>query len=211
MRWQMLPNTDADVPTDCYCGLVCLRPLSWAAVIAFPVGWEVGVAVVGNRDDDAADWLRADGADVVRWAGKTPVGLLSGGSGSGGDIQFVGYDHHQIGEEQINVLLDLKKCNRLSLSGCQFADKAGLSKLAKMHSLDALTLRDCGIVDADLPMLLKFKQVNYLSLRGNPITDGEIDILGQMKWLKGLDLNGTELTEKGLAALRDKLPNTYIE
>ena len=76
------------------------------------------------------------------------------------------------------------------------------SKLGKLSKLENLNLRNCALIDEDMPFLAKLTELKQLDLSDNPVSSLALDHLANPQQLRLLKLSGSNLNRSALPQLR---------
>jgi serine/threonine protein kinase len=123
------------------------------------------------------------------------------------DIKGLGQDHPDVPPGAFRPLSQLEGLNLF------YADqlKSVLGELPRLSALKQLGLAGLGIGNEDLAALRVLGRLEILNLSGNAtIDDGGVDSLKGFTTLKELRLEQTRVSDKGLALLREALPDCKI-
>ncbi len=138
---------------------------------------------------------------VPRW--------LVPGDGFVDAVYIAGCDDELL-DHKLACLRSFKHLRWISLAHVRITD-ATLEHLAGLSSLEWLDLKDTPITDAGLRHLHRVARLKSLDLGNTLVTDASLPQLAMLKRLKKLDLRGTRVTCRGLALLRNQLPEARIE
>jgi internalin A len=106
-------------------------------------------------------------------------------------------------------LARLKSLQALSLRGTQVTDK-GLKELAGLKNLICLDLGNTPVTNAGLKELAALKSLRSLDVQDTKVTDAGLKELAGLTNLQTLSLFGAKVTEAGISALQKDLPRCNI-
>lgn len=108
----------------------------------------------------------------------------------------------QIGDRQIEQLVQLKGLKWLALSGTALTD-AGVEQLALLPELERLWLSQTAVTDRGMLFLAACPTLTHLALEGTPMSDRGLATVAKLPRLKFLSLGSPYLTSEGLSALAE--------
>lgn len=110
------------------------------------------------------------------------------------------------------ALADAVKLQELSVThtGSGSLSAKGIKALQGLHNLNNLYLSFTHISDAEVVAIAKIASLEGLSLWGCPVTDASVEELAKLKSLKRLIVIATAISESGLERLRLALPNCEV-
>jgi hypothetical protein len=117
-----------------------------------------------------------------------------------------------IGRTQITslkFLSNLKELRELQLIGTRVSESE-LNLLTKLTQLNRLLLQGMQLTDTGLQHLSQLSNLQTLFISGRGITDTGLEHLHRLSLLRRLVLTGTNATVRGVAALKQVLPETQI-
>jgi hypothetical protein len=85
-----------------------------------------------------------------------------------------------------------------------------LPKFLDAH-LEALSLRDSQVTDADLSTLVGLTHLHWPDLSGTGITNDGLRVMNEMPSLKMVIVKRTQVTDAGIADLRHTMPGLTVE
>jgi internalin A len=153
-----------------------------AAVIA--LAGSAGVRAASLPDSNVADWIQAQGGDVVR--------------DKDGRIVEVSLARTWATDNDLEHILGLKDLKRLNLA-LTYVSNRGIERLQKLDQLEDLNLYAAEfITDAATSYLRANKRLRRLNLRGTDVTDTSLEYLSALTGLKSLDISQTQISDVGL-------------
>ncbi|HVJ85435.1 MAG TPA: hypothetical protein VM452_07305, partial [Caulifigura sp.] len=126
------------------------------------------------------------------------------------DLKILNLSGSRISDEGLAKLAPLKRLKFLYLFKTEITD-AGVAHLKELPRLEVLCLDQTLITDAGVKSLEALPRLEKLHVHSRvPITDGVIDSLSKHVRLFELKVGGPGFTEKGIARLREVLPNCTV-
>ena len=126
-------------------------------------------------------------------------------------IVYVQFGDSKFSDEELQQLLPLSSnISWLDIGESQITND-GMNHLSKFRNLERLHLDNTSITDEGIEKLVFLNNLTYLNLYGTDISDLSLESISQMKSLKSLYLWNTKVTKKGVAQLREQLPDLNIE
>lgn len=116
----------------------------------------------------------------------------------------------KIGDDGLRHINRLPELRMLYLTGTKITDQ-GAGQLVILKKLQALQLADTKISDHGAAYLAGLSELEFLSLRGTDVGDDCVAVLSKLKRLKRVDLTDTRMTAEGIQALKDALPDCFVE
>lgn len=112
----------------------------------------------------------------------------------------------EVDDQHMEVIGQMKQLEALNLASSVFTD-VGVEHIAGLDNLVVLHINNCrNITDEALRSIAKLPSLQYLSLQDTNITDEGLKYLHAMPRLINLLLIGTKRTQQGIQLLRDSLP-----
>lgn len=175
-------------------------------------GW--GYSKAASARDDVVfrigsdDRLDPAGAPVTLL--DIPGSLEFSGSYRPGRLTAVSLEGWDISDTDLLPFNTLTHLQSLKLSGTQVST-TGLSHLTDLPQLQILELDSCPqLSDAALVHVAKIRSLQTLSLRDTPITDAGVEHLTSLKKLRALSIGNSLITQAGVAKLQQALPNCAV-
>ncbi len=110
----------------------------------------------------------------------------------------------ELTDELVGCLCETK-LQKLYISGCRAFDDSMLAQVAKLRSLEYLTVNDAAITGQGVASLRQLGKLKYLSLRDSSLTDDCVDKIACLRSLVYLECTGSALTPMGIRALRREI------
>jgi hypothetical protein len=123
------------------------------------------------------------------------------------DLEILHLGSCRGGGDFIRELPRFERLNDLELSGVTDSD---LTTIAKLQSLQVLSVEGDGVTDAGLVAFDELGQLQRLSLMHTAVTDAGLPQLYACSNLTVLDVRHTQVTDAGVNALRDKMPAVAV-
>lgn len=156
-------------------------------VVAFVAAGSWTARAADQPGESAAQWIEAQGGEVVRAAD--------------GNIVAVSLARTWAGDNDLERVVAIKGLKRLDLSFTYVTDR-GIERLQQLQQLEELILDTAEfITDASVSYLRANRGLRKLVLRGTDITDVSLPYLATLTGLKSLDLSYTMLGDGGLESL----------
>lgn len=116
----------------------------------------------------------------------------------------------KIGDDGLRHINRLPELRMLYLTGTKITDH-GAQQLVILKKMQALQLAETKITDQGAAQLAGLSELEFLSLRATDVGDETVAVLSKLKRLKRVDLTDTRMTADGIQALKDALPECFVE
>jgi internalin A len=156
----------------------------FATLAAIALAGSASIRAASLPDASVADWIQAQGGDVVR--------------DKDGRIVEVSLARTWATDNDLEHILGLKDLKRLNLA-LTYVSNRGIERLQKLDQLEDLNLYAAEfITDAATSYLRANKRLRRLNLRGTDVTDTSLEYLSALTGLKSLDISQTQISDVGL-------------